>query len=61
MATASPLKIALLSLIALVPVALFIAGRSDPRVLLSAGCVLLIAGSLYYMFSGSEEPTVATH
>ena len=54
MATASPWQIALVSLLALVPVALFMIGRADPRVLLSAGCVLLIAGSLYYMFAGSE-------
>jgi hypothetical protein len=59
MATASPWQIALVSLLALVPVALFMTGRSAPRVVLSAGCVVLIAGSLYYMFSTSEADAVA--
>lgn len=60
MATASPGQIALVSLVALVPVAIFMTGRSDPRAALAAGCVLLIAGSLFYMFRGSERTTSAT-
>ena len=61
MATVSPWQITILTLLALVPVALFMTGRSEPRVVLSAGCVLLIAGSLYVMFSGSEAAaTTAT-
>ena len=52
----SPRLLALVGLLAMVPVALFALGRSAPEVVLSLVCVLLIVGSLVVMFSPLEEP-----
>ncbi|MFB6354486.1 MAG: hypothetical protein ABEJ92_10425 [Halobacteriales archaeon] len=53
-----PRRYAVLALLALVPVALFGLGRS-PVAVLSAVCVLVIAGSLYAMFGPSQRPAPA--
>ncbi len=50
---------ALISLVALVPVAVFALDRNDPWVALSAVCVVVIAASVYYMFSPAEEDATA--
>lgn len=60
MATASPWQIAIVTLLGLVPVALYMIGRSEPRMVLSAACVVIIAGSLFYMFSASEAAAAST-
>lgn len=51
-----PRRLTLLALLALLPVAAFLLGRSQLAVL-SAACVLLIAGSLYHMFGPAEAPS----
>lgn len=48
-----PRRLTLLALLALVPVAAFIVGRSTIAVL-SAVCVVLIAGSVYHMFGPAQ-------
>ena len=40
--------------LALIPVAIFLFGRGYPSVALALVNVLLIAGSLYYLFSPAE-------
>ncbi|MFB6359930.1 MAG: hypothetical protein ABEH59_01255 [Halobacteriales archaeon] len=51
-----PRRLTLLALLALLPVGAFLLGRSQLAVL-SAACVLLIAGSLYHMFGPVEAPS----
>lgn len=48
-----PRQLTLLALLALLPVAAFLLGRSL-LALLAIACVLLIAGSLYHMFGPAE-------
>lgn len=48
-----PRRLSLLALLALLPVAAFLLGRSTLAAL-SAVCVLVIAGSLYQMFGPAE-------
>lgn len=48
-----PRRLTLLGLLALVPVAAFVLGRSTIGIL-AAACVLVIAGSLYRMFGPAE-------
>ncbi|MFB6183975.1 MAG: hypothetical protein ABEI96_05415 [Haloarculaceae archaeon] len=48
-----------IALLAVVPVVLFVVGRSDPIVGLSVLSVFIIAMSLYYMFSESEGADVS--
>ena len=50
-----PRRLTLLSLLALVPVAAFLLGRSTLAAL-SAVCVVVIAGSLYWMFGPAPAP-----
>jgi hypothetical protein len=45
----------IISLLALIPVVLYANAKEQYWLVLSAACVLLIAGSLYYMFSPAEE------
>lgn len=59
MTSARPLRIAVVGLIALVPVSLYAISRSDPAVAFSVLCVLLITGSLYLMFGPAESETSA--
>lgn len=54
MVTATPGRYAILSLLALIPVVAFILDRSDPSVGLSVISLLVIAVSLYYMFSATN-------
>jgi hypothetical protein len=51
-----PRRLTLLALLALLPVAAFLLGRSLLAVL-SAASVLLIAGSLYHMFGPAGSPS----
>ena len=50
MSSPHPLALAALTALALVPGGVFAFGRSEPIVVLSAVCVLLVAASLYLMF-----------
>ncbi len=59
MTTASGVSVRLLAALgaalALVPVGIFLLGRGYPSVALALVNVLLIAGSLYYLFSPAES------
>lgn len=48
-----PRQLSLLSLLALLPVGVFLLGRSSLAAL-SAACVLVVAGSLYKMFGTTQ-------
>jgi len=50
-----PILVAAVGSVALVPVALFAIGRSEPMIALSMLCVLLITASLYLMFGPAES------
>ena len=50
-----PRRLSLLALLALVPVAAFLLGRSTLAAL-SVACVLVIAGSLWHMFGPAGAP-----
>lgn len=61
MVTATPGRYAILALLALIPVAAFILDRADPSVGLAILNVLLIAVSLYFMFSSTNpQPHAST-
>ena len=50
---------ALLVSVALVPVVLFLLGKGELSVLTSVGCVLLIAASVFVMFSPAGDTGAA--
>jgi 1,4-dihydroxy-2-naphthoate octaprenyltransferase len=57
------LVVPLIALVALIPVVLYMLAKEQYWLVLSVACVVLIAGSLYYMFSPAEgrepdEPSV---
>lgn len=51
-----PRRLTLLSLLALVPVAAFLLGRSTLAAL-AVACVVVITGSLYWMFGPAQAPS----